>query len=1582
MNDMIHLASGQVNFPLRLLELPGPGGVGLDLVYGYDRGEASLPNALAPTGICGLGWHLDRQRIVTDPGLSTSRSGLRFALMKSAGGQELLRDRNITSAGDDRIGFRMATEPTTRAFLDRRKSQWEVQTGDGMVYIYGDETLPGTIEYDLGFGNWFGPTNNPAREERLPIAWNLAKIRLPFGQEYVFHYESDEAGVTDSAGESRTYTRASYLTRIIGPGRDELELFYEERAPFEYTPYHGNQASVFRDRYESRFLRKVRLLSPFGKVLSETRLIYEDQGQTVYLGSDDAHRKRLLMAVRSGATAIKTEQPDEGDFMFAPDTLCDYWGRDPGDGVSPGTLQFGSALYGALKTVTAATGLVQSFDYTTVEGGASARDISVDRADSERVYFASEYAVLTAYDTVMTVQPVVRAGRWLLSEKFTRAMSPGEYAAPRVAIQDENFAILAGGTLNLFARSDLRPDAWITASFAVAADAVGPVAGSGFVSVVEDGSPRIFTLRYAKSGEPPVWVASRTPAQMVRGAETADLVGVDGRNNFMLTATYTSATGALTVVLDFLENNGYWNADAELKATRTTTTTITPVRTATGLEVETGEGFAVITLQYPESMGANDAKYLLCRWDSDFRNLELRELTDRSRPTQPNPAREENAAGSYSIAAVRGGLMGVDQSLFRVNGDKNPIDSKIVLPPAKDIVYAPDLCLLETAATGGRSSYRVLEFDPGAETFKETFSKEGVASLPMAAAGQSEESAEADYMLTGGTVYYRDWNATPGITGLWKPVSGVTPGANATGARFGAGFFVYEENSTVKAYALLQAQATAALTKTGTLLGAGPRSFAVAAAGTVTLYWFEDGQAEGLVSAYPAGKVSNYDGERTTAVRYEFADAGGTVSKGAIAQGGLPLYNRVIRRSGGAMGKASPVYDNGRIEHYFFTGPVNGRTGTAVNYTPYPDPADGPNSPPAYNSSDAAGAVTGLPYLAKTYDAADSEESVNVTQYLTYRNPAGNLGEGRFAGAGVFVRLYTTTATHKGITNYLEFTYDDQGRLSTESSRNVDSSGKDQTGTVQFSYFDAFKTYNDLALRSNLSQIVIARTRQVKTHIGLVIHTVTYPSTEVTTFRDWSPELSSAESWAPFKSYRWIQDPKVPGNAATVVAYDAENPDATEPPPGWELQEAVLTRGAGGMPTLGRDAGGVYYSTLYDEITGQTPLAGFSGARFDQDQCTYCGFETYEPTSFDGWVGPNGLPLSAGIRSDDSAIGERSYFMEAGAGGPRRAMRPDFSDETEPRAFVFSCFAKSEAGYAGGARWIITAYHDDTKIQTADLDLVIPVTNQRWVYIQKIIDPAQIRAAAGLGAESRIDYVLNADNTDGAGDVRLDQLRFAPIDGNFSALAYEYDRRRLTASTGANGEIQRFLRAPANSTGAVVTNNDGTAPGERVALLNGSSLSRLVSRTSTPLESLPDHTLNLGAGETSAYVDFRNARPSDWEFTGAWEFKDGTLACTTAGNAVFQDFAVTAFALRLRIVERRGSVKRPGGGQRARIGPEKKRGPALRPARRPARALRERSADLRAGCRRRPDRRSGENPDHVPGRFILRRLHLDRRAAG
>ncbi|HEY0372753.1 MAG TPA: hypothetical protein VGD79_12165, partial [Thermoanaerobaculia bacterium] len=410
--------SGSSAFTFDLVSLPGRNGLGVRVslaYFGRVEQAASTWNLDAPTGLAGLGWHLPVQRILAVPN-GVAAYGTPQYFLTGIGGANRLLQSGVD--GVKRI-FTLENWLPWKITYDPTAERWEILDENGTLSVYGDLTLGGnasevtrlpsrfTVEANVRWGNWIGPSNQIQDQRRFVTAWNLAEVTDRFGDQVVWYYESVE--VATATDQGLAFTAASYPVRIAATDGQSVLFTYEDKTAAEDQQPHTNPPppNAWQDRIATRCLKSIDVFAANGQPLYSDVF---DYGAPTFLGTG-ALTKRLLLGInrtRSGGSAL-------------PGVKFEYWGQDGSDGVSATHLFNGAngALYGAIKRATLPEGGTYTWEYQSLTPAQSERAAVVARPvlsgvtfSRPRVLFSDAYAVVAWLGTGSQAVMAVQAFTW------------------------------------------------------------------------------------------------------------------------------------------------------------------------------------------------------------------------------------------------------------------------------------------------------------------------------------------------------------------------------------------------------------------------------------------------------------------------------------------------------------------------------------------------------------------------------------------------------------------------------------------------------------------------------------------------------------------------------------------------------------------------------------------------------------------------------------------------------------------------------------------------------------------------------------------------------------------------------------------------------------------------------------------------------------------------------------------------------------------------------------------------------------------------------------------------------------------
>jgi len=302
--NSINLFTGDVNLPLNLISLPGRGGLDVNVSLLYSSNVQNIVdtwNVETPTGILGLGWSMDYERIIVDHKNTGNRDDDDFYLI--AGGASNLLVRTGTDGSANVYETQNCQFWKIRYYPADEK--WEITRENGITYVYGDQTNhPTTVQWGVKWNNWIGSSSLTTGQQQFAIGWNISRIYDNWGNQVLFEYENIEEAVgfttnnetlTLDLNESDDFfIYSSQTVEITGhlnegeiisvgdyPGGSNIKTIIAPYDDYDVDgSFVGNANTTYYVRLDEGFE------SPSGESLSEAHFHY-----TTHVGSSNIHTK-------------------------------------------------------------------------------------------------------------------------------------------------------------------------------------------------------------------------------------------------------------------------------------------------------------------------------------------------------------------------------------------------------------------------------------------------------------------------------------------------------------------------------------------------------------------------------------------------------------------------------------------------------------------------------------------------------------------------------------------------------------------------------------------------------------------------------------------------------------------------------------------------------------------------------------------------------------------------------------------------------------------------------------------------------------------------------------------------------------------------------------------------------------------------------------------------------------------------------------------------------------------------------------------------------------------------------------------
>lgn len=1462
----VDLYRGEIAFPVTIAALPGRGGPDAAIVALYSGAVGATvaqDNSVAPTGVLGLGWTLQRSAIVTLPPGNESAYAVQ-------GEQGLLPLAEIGTASDGSRLFATLDYRFWKIAYDPRRELWTIVFEDGSRAVYGDSASGrGTVDWSVAWGGWRGASNQISGQRPLAVGWSLSQRFDLWGNAVTYRYTQVSAPVGGPTGLS--YTRATYLDRVTGAGGDEARFTYGAKAAFECPPRHADPGGLnaWQERYESLYLQAVAVFSPSGVLLGTTTFDFEGgTGHTQYVGQGTS-AKRLLMGVETllpGAVA-----PPAQTFSYVT--------------------QSSSPLLGTMASAQTPEGALITYGYapTGLTAPLATRDLAVGppvRAgvtfSQPQFRFADDYVVATWLGSDSSVQAVAYrwVGRWIAATLGSLPLGSAAYASVAVALAADSFCLAANGKLLVYRADPAAVGGWNGASAPIAltlqaGETVAVACGPRFAAALGQASGKLNLVHWDGAA----WVADPTvqlpgPA----GALCAALAG-EGERLLAVSAGTASGGGDPAVRLMSLDPFGAW--------TSLTTAAPRPMPTIAALSAVIGDGLAA----FSASGGpAGNVQLAGCgvTWPADLSRLDLERLaTVTLGPSEMAPS-----------LALRGAMLGLGGLLFRYDGAGwNPHDTGAAAYPGEQAVtgltYGLDLAVRTMTGAGQTPLFDLAVYDPGTAAPASPWSvpagfagaaPTGGNFAARAAQGTRTPSRYIVFPVASGNVWSNGvW--AQAADGSWTAALSVTDSLSAAETAslqvLGESCCLYQTGTTTIVYPLRDGAVSPAgripLTNQQVLIPSGtgaelvgPSSFVTysgtwgQAGTTLTLHRVVRDAVAGAINVQALATTRLDDGYAL----HRLAVAGDPATATVSPDGWRAALNQATSAEGTDDVANAP---NGTSISWFF----NNLTAAETPAQPYPTGSD-------TNAATVSGLMAGQVYTRKDRAAGTGSpptltDAGSATFYWWgYRQALSSVaGDNR---AGFYVRQRRLARLLDGVTTTVRTAYapDDSSPpvtglpIATATDR-FNAAGVKETVSQAFTYF--WEKYDPSRALNILSPVVQTVDATDGTTTGIAIETWR---------NDWTVRPGA---WATSATWRAL--------AAAPAAFDWTTGSGAAS--SWLFGMAVAARSPRGVTVETVDALGRYSGSVRSADDLVT-TAAFVNARLDQAEAGYFGCEPYEANPYWGYAG--GGAIADHITDAQAHTGTRSVQIDPTAAGVKSGPAATFLRTTGSDRYLFSCWLLTELGFgaaAGNAGWELQVY-TATSAPVAvgsPIALAFPDTAATWAYLHQIVDLAAVRAAnPSVPAGTPLCVGLLGCNQKAGKTCWVDELRFSPLDCAWQATVFDSGSLLPAATLGPNGQTMRMVRDSARTIVASV------GPDENVAGIASFTYARSLSANGGFDPNLPNSLLQIGSIADGVYFDFDPSDKATWTLPdSSWDVTDRQLVYTGSTTPpAFSQAKLTGFS--------------------------------------------------------------------------------------
>ncbi|HTB12168.1 MAG TPA: RHS repeat-associated core domain-containing protein [Bryobacteraceae bacterium] len=411
--ESVNLYRGDVNVPINLISFQAPGGLeaSVSILYHSNIGKSvDTWNLDAPTGPLGLGWSFGYEFIALSVGQNEGFEAPVYYLVANGASNQLFQTEETSSYRE----FEIESYQYWQIRYYPGEERWEIVKEDGSRYRYGGGGFPAAaspVQYGIKWGgangNWVDSSTITTGQRPYEMGWNLSEIRSTWGNRIVLEYENDVAQLGGNAGLE--YTRSSRLKRVSDPVGRTFVYFYKPKRydsdvrEYQYPQIHPTAPNLvaYQFRLETQYLDRIEVSGPpedSGRILT-LEFDYELRNISLDHPSDADFYKRYLNEV-----IIRTN-----DGLALPSFSFSYFNqekhRDP------------SFNRGAVERITYPQGGSVFYTYKETQPGGTERTREVSKSGIPRVWFGSDYAVMTHYEGVGGGLPVdiyMWNGMWAL----------------------------------------------------------------------------------------------------------------------------------------------------------------------------------------------------------------------------------------------------------------------------------------------------------------------------------------------------------------------------------------------------------------------------------------------------------------------------------------------------------------------------------------------------------------------------------------------------------------------------------------------------------------------------------------------------------------------------------------------------------------------------------------------------------------------------------------------------------------------------------------------------------------------------------------------------------------------------------------------------------------------------------------------------------------------------------------------------------------------------------------------------------------------------------------------------------------
>jgi RHS repeat-associated protein len=1424
-NKSVNLFRGDLNYKQSLLKMPGrKGGAEMDIdisiQYQSNLGEdVSSQNVSAPTGIVGLGWSLPMDRISLQLNGCFSQGSRSYTIASSGIDSALILEK----IENGKEYYQTENYEFWRIIYDRTNEQWEVTKENGNTFIYGggvsltgkgyNKSKGNSIAWGVKYGNWIGNTliggsNGNIKPVQFAREWYLSSIVSPWGEEINYAYnefERNSFGLIDGAEQffgdmlGMPYTKAVYLTKITDVfGRyaafSYAEKIYDTGAdenPREYQPPHDliqlSPASAilngYQDLYETKFLESIVVCKSSGELLRTLNFEYHPlMNLTDFTGALKGHSYKRYLA------AVNSYSPDQSSLPGI--NFSYYWDTTQPD-----------ANLGALQSITIPGGAVAAYTYEMKTLDVCERSITIDKpgrqmmgSDSSvpRVWFGSDFTVMTWYNSD-SGKLSLAVYTWLGYWKLWTPDNPIIYDQPlgidfnslELIVSESSFGLHFKDNVNaylfLYGKSQQQAGKWIGYKDAGGSSVNFPSTtvsfsnGSNFIAAMEtDVNAETQSITRATwNWYTQQWIIERNVTTVNNLSQALSFAC---GSEYYFTLEWTPGQAMVQLQLNFLLNTASptagWNSGNAI-----TLNNIIVNGTESFIWGVGASMIALAVITADNQFSRNYDLYII-QWDEQYQC---------SAPYKVSfvTAKDDKSQMPVNISpkVISNRMVVTGEYCLRFNGYGWLVNNAFQTQQPSSLNeywYSPgdDYLLRTINQPQGVISFELMAYDPNSSSEITAWSTQPILPEPVPVAPTLNPrnaffpaAGGMDYFCNGLGIYYRG-ASTGWVAAINKPVFTIVDAIDSTTLINQAPDFmayivpdlVHPGNSKTVVLELkngLVRDGGTVLTQqlynvhpgsSGTN-AFGPGTLLTFPADTVrgimdfansfTLYRYANHAIAGNIVHYPVKKVDVADG---FGVNYSTAYSFDAASAACDPSGSVIKYFKGTVFPG-TTDPSQPVY--GSVVHHYINGYNNKET---ITY--YLNGKECSDSP-AYPVLD--GVKKSVEFFDNYNVLIKSQES--VWDVFTWRN-TDPVHPATANVYGAYTRQHGLVQLLDGVQESLEqhyvpdlFEAPFSGMIVQQSKSNFNGQGISEQMITRKKY--GYEFYPELAAIHQLN--VVIQDAQTITPLGQSIIPV---GAKVNTWK-----AASTGKWTKYQTIKW--------NGSSELAFPF--PQDYSIPAGWlcaDTNESINELGLVCEMSNGQQQ---MSAVLYDK-NAEFVIAQFRNASIQAGEADYFGFEAIE--SGTGWS-MNG---NANIVEGFAYTGFRSVSL--GSGG---SLSKTFTLNAGKK-FVAGYWYKTSPGYPGteGSGWSISGGNEQSRAYLLNSEKAFNDTKGLWQFDCITIDTSSVQTGQPLS------LIVKATNTADQ-QVWIDNVRWVPATGDFTAFVYHPLYNQVTAQIGSGAFLERVF---------------------------------------------------------------------------------------------------------------------------------------------------------------------------------------------